>query len=59
MEEILATSRNPEELKQAWLGWHNRFRRLIARTMYALLSCNKGAQEMGFKDTGRDVALEV
>ncbi|MFN7944431.1 MAG: M2 family metallopeptidase [Blastocatellia bacterium] len=52
LEKILRESRNPDELKKAWLGWH-----AIAgshRDQYARFVelSNKGAREMGFKDTG-------
>jgi peptidyl-dipeptidase A len=52
MEEILAKSRDPEELKRIWLGWHQvspPYRKNYGR--FVELS-NKGAKEMGFKDTG-------
>jgi peptidyl-dipeptidase A len=52
LEEIMAHSRDPEELKRAWLGWHQispPFRKDYVR--FVELS-NKGAREMGFKDTG-------
>jgi peptidyl-dipeptidase A len=52
LEKILAESRDPEELKRAWLGWHavsppykNKYARFVELS-------NKGASEMGFKDTG-------
>ncbi|MEP6819168.1 MAG: M2 family metallopeptidase [bacterium] len=52
MEEIMGNSRDPEELKKIWLGWHQvspPYRKNYAR--FVELS-NKGAKEMGFKDTG-------
>jgi peptidyl-dipeptidase A len=52
LETILADSRNPEELKKVWLGWHRispPFRKDYAR--FVVLG-NKGAREMGFKDLG-------
>jgi len=52
MEEIMGNSRDPEELKKIWLGWHQvspPYRKDYAR--FVELS-NKGATEMGFKDTG-------
>src|SRR5678816_2238203 len=52
MEEIMSTSRDPEELKRVWLGWHQvspPYRKDYER--FVELS-NKGAREMGFKDTG-------
>jgi peptidyl-dipeptidase A len=52
MEEIIGNSRDPEELKRIWLGWHQisvPYRKDYVR--FVELS-NKGAREMGFKDTG-------
>lgn len=52
IEEIMANSRDPEELKRIWLGWHKispPYRKDYQR--FVELS-NKGAKEMGFADTG-------
>ena len=52
MEPIMSNSRDPEELKRIWLGWHTvspPYRQKYAR--FVELS-NKGAREMGFKDVG-------
>lgn len=52
LEEIMGNSRDPEELKRAWTGWHQisqPYRKDYVR--FVELS-NKGAKEMGFKDTG-------
>ncbi len=49
---ILANSRDPEELKRIWLGWHQvspPYRKDYQRFVEF---SNKGAREMGFKDTG-------
>jgi peptidyl-dipeptidase A len=52
LSRILRTSRNADELKQAWAGWH-----AIAPPMrqpfqrYVELA-NEGARELGFADTG-------
>jgi peptidyl-dipeptidase A len=49
---IMANSRDPEELKRVWTGWHqiaSPYRKNYER--FVELS-NKGASEMGFKDTG-------
>ena len=52
LSRILRTSRNPEELKQTWVGW-----RAISPPMrkpyerYVELA-NEGARELGFADTG-------
>jgi peptidyl-dipeptidase A len=52
MEQIMANSRDPEELKKIWLGWHQvspPYRKNYQR--FVELG-NKGAREMGFKDMG-------
>lgn len=52
LEEIIGTSRDPEELKRMWLGWHQvspPYRKDYVR--FVELS-NKGAKELGFSDTG-------
>jgi peptidyl-dipeptidase A len=52
LTRLMATSRDPNELREAWVGWHQ-----IARPMrkdfvrYVELS-NQGAHELGFQDTG-------
>ncbi|MBY0574810.1 MAG: M2 family metallopeptidase [Undibacterium sp.] len=52
LEKILATSHNPAELKDAWLGWHQTA--MSYKDSYAkyVQVSNKGAREMGFADTG-------
>ncbi len=52
LEDILAASRNPEELKKAWLGWHQVSPAYRARYVRFVELANKGAREMGFKDLG-------
>ncbi len=52
LSAVLAKNRNADELKKAWLGWH-----AVAgshKNDYATFVelSNKGAREMGFKDTG-------
>ncbi|MBS1807979.1 MAG: M2 family metallopeptidase, partial [Acidobacteria bacterium] len=52
LEKVMRESRNPDELKKAWLGWHSispAYKKDYVR--FVELS-NKGAVEMGFKDTG-------
>jgi peptidyl-dipeptidase A len=52
MERIMATSRDPEELKKIWIEWHKvspPFRKKYARFVEL---ANKGAREMKFKDVG-------
>jgi len=50
--QLMAESRNPEELKKAWIGWHavgppmrERYARMVELT-------NQGARELGFHDSG-------
>src|SRR5713226_5666559 len=52
IERLMATNRDPEQLKRAWLGWHaigapmrKRFERFVELG-------NKGSREMGFQDAG-------
>ncbi|MDQ3134911.1 MAG: M2 family metallopeptidase [Acidobacteriota bacterium] len=52
MEPILAKSRDPEELKRIWLGWHSISPPLRERYARFVELGNKGAREMGFKDVG-------
>ncbi len=52
LETIMAKSRNPEELKHAWAGWHRvspPYRKDYVRFVEL---ANKGAREMGFQDAG-------
>src|SRR5437868_3474773 len=52
MERIMATSRDPEELKKIWIEWHKvspPFRKKYTRFVEL---ANKGAREMKFKDVG-------
>ena len=52
LSRILASSNNTDELLDAWVGWHKispPMRKKYAR--FVELS-NKGARELGFKDTG-------
>jgi peptidyl-dipeptidase A len=52
LEKVLAESRDPARLKEAWLGWHAQspaYKQNYAD--YVVLS-NKGARSMGYADTG-------
>jgi peptidyl-dipeptidase A len=52
IEKIMSTSRNPDELKEVWTGWHSIAPPMRQRyTRFVDLS-NQGAREIGFKDTG-------
>ena len=52
LDEIMGTSRNPEELKKAWLGWHQIAIPIRKEYVRFVELSNKGAKEMGFADTG-------
>ena len=52
LSRTLATSTNPDELLDAWVGWHKIS--VPMRDKYArfVQLSNKGAKELGFKETG-------
>jgi peptidyl-dipeptidase A len=52
LEEIIGSSRDPEELKRVWLGWHQIAVPIRKDYVRFVELSNKGAKEMGFKDTG-------
>jgi len=52
LENILATSRDPEELKRVWVGWHSIAPPMRARYARMVVLTNKGGRELGFADTG-------
>jgi peptidyl-dipeptidase A len=52
LEEIMGNSRDPEELKKAWVGWHQIAIPMRKEYVRFVELSNKGASEMGFKDTG-------
>ena len=52
LEDIMTNSRDPEELKKAWLGWHQIAVPIRKDYVRFVELSNKGAKEMGFKDTG-------
>lgn len=52
LSNILAESRDPAQLKKAWLGWHAvapQYRQRYARFVEL---ANKGARELNYKDVG-------
>jgi peptidyl-dipeptidase A len=52
LEQIMTNSRDPEELKKAWVGWHQIAVPIRKDYVRFVELSNKGAKEMGFKDTG-------
>ena len=52
LSRILATSTNPDELLDAWLGWHKISVPMRQKYGRFVQLSNEGAKELGFKDTG-------
>ena len=52
LEEVLAKSRNVEELTEAWAGWHTISRPMRTDYTRFVELANEGARELGFKDLG-------
>ena len=52
LELILANSTNPDELLDAWVGWHKISAPMRQRYARFVELSNQGAKELGFKDTG-------
>lgn len=51
-EDVLANSRNPEELKAAWEGWHSIAPPMTADYAQLVELANEGSRALGYKDTG-------
>ena len=52
LERVLAGSTNPDELQDAWVGWHKISPPMRQRYVRFVELSNAGARELGFKDTG-------
>ena len=52
LSRILATSTNPDDLLDAWTGWHKISIPMKPKYARFVALSNKGATELGFKDTG-------
>jgi peptidyl-dipeptidase A len=52
IERIMATSRDPEELKKAWTGWHAVGAPMRQRYTQMVALGDKGSRELGFADAG-------
>jgi len=52
LENILAASRDPKELLDAWRGWHSISPPMRKRYERLVVLANKGARDMGFADVG-------
>jgi len=52
LSRTLATSTNPDELLDAWVGWHKISVPMRQKYSRFVQLSNAGAKELGFKDTG-------
>jgi peptidyl-dipeptidase A len=52
IEQVMASSHDPEELKEIWAGWHAIGAPLRQRYIRFIELENKGAQGLGYKDMG-------
>ncbi len=52
IEKIMAGSRDANELRDAWVGWHAVGAPMRSDYMRYVQIANQGARELGFKDTG-------
>jgi peptidyl-dipeptidase A len=52
LSDIIEKSRDPKELLDVWVGWHNAARPMRGDYTQLVTLANEGAQELGFKDTG-------
>ena len=52
LSRLMASSRDPKELRDAWVGWHQISRPLRKDFVRFVDLSNQGARELGFKDTG-------
>jgi peptidyl-dipeptidase A len=50
--DIIGSSRDPRELQDVWQGWHHVGAPMRARYQRFVELSNKGARELGFRDTG-------
>ncbi len=52
VENIMAESRDPQQLKDVWAGWHSVGAPMRKRYARFVDLSNQGARDLGFKDTG-------
>ncbi|HEV2731493.1 MAG TPA: M2 family metallopeptidase, partial [Terriglobales bacterium] len=52
IERMMGTSRDPNELRDLWIGWHKVGAPMRQRYVRFVELSNQGAREIGFKDTG-------
>lgn len=52
IEKLMATSRNPDELRQAWLGWHVVGAPMRRRYVRMVELGDQGSRELNYNDVG-------
>jgi peptidyl-dipeptidase A len=52
LENVIAASHDPEELRRAWTGWHAVGRPMRQRYARMAALANQGARDLGFADVG-------
>jgi len=52
LARLMATSRDPNELRDAWVGWHQISKPMRKDFVRFVELSNQGARELGFNDTG-------
>jgi peptidyl-dipeptidase A len=52
LTRLMASSRDPQELREAWEGWHQIGRPMRKEFARFVELSNEGARELGFQDTG-------
>lgn len=52
LSDLIEESRDPEELLDVWVGWHNTARAMRDDYGKLVTLANEGARELGYKDTG-------
>ena len=51
-EDVLRSSRNPEDLKAVWEGWHSIAAPMKGAYAQLVTLANEGSRNLGYKDTG-------
>jgi len=52
LSDTIEQSRDPKELLEVWVGWHNTARPMRDDYIKLVALANEGARELGYKDTG-------
>ncbi len=53
IEEAMGSNRNPDQLKEMWVSWHDNVGKPMKGDYARLVEiANEGARELGYKDTG-------